>query len=556
MLHSIYIKNYVLIEQLEIDFNQRMTVFTGETGAGKSITIGALSLVLGARGDTAVIGSFGEACEVVATFDISNHPAAQKWLLNNDLSDDNTLIIRRTLNQQGRSKLWINGSPTPAHLVKELGRYLVQIHGQHDQIKLLQSATQRQLLDRSGDYGNLLNEVAEVTQQLKQIDNDILALKQAGSLSTEQKQLLDYQYQELQELDLQVGEYEQLHHDLMRVSHAQEIQQTCQQTIEDLDESDQSVRHLLAHHINQLKHLKGFDGAQACQMLDEALINVQEAIQYLTDYASDIEHDPQQQQNIEERLAQISHIARKQNTQAEQLIDHQKQLAEQLNQHQHQSEQQQKLDNQRQKLRHHYYQLSQQLTETRRQAAQQLAKNISTMIQQLGLPDAQLSIAVNPADFNDNTKPVAVGLDQIEFMIAVNKGQSPQPLSKTASGGELSRICLAIEVVGQNHDHSAFVFDEVDTGIGGATAAKVGAIMRKLSEQHQVFAVTHLPQVAGQAHDHILVSKSSDETHGLTRSAVQHLNREQRIQELARMSGGETITKTTLAQAEEFLKTG
>lgn len=555
MLQSIYIKNYVLIEQLDIDFNQCMTVFTGETGAGKSITIGALSLALGARGDTAVIGAFGDVCEVVVSFDISRHQAVQKWLKDNDFDDDG-LMIRRTLNEQGRSKLWINGSPTPAHLVRELGRYLVQIHGQHDQIKLLQSATQRQLLDRSGDYRDLLTQLAEITEKLKLLDEDIHALKQAGSLSAEQQQLLDYQFQELQELNLQSGEYEQLHQDLLRISHAQEIQQACQQAINNLDESEQSVSHLLAHHINQFKHLKGFNSEQVSQMLDEALINVQEAVQYLTDYAGDIEHDPQQQQQIEQRLEQISHIARKQNTQPELLIDHQNQLAEQLNQHQNQSEQQQKLAAQRQKLRQHYQQLSEQLTRSRKQAAKQLALNITSMIQQLGLPDAQLSIAVNPVEFSDKTKPLASGLDQVEFRIAVNKGQSPQPLSKTASGGELSRICLAIEVVGQNHDHSVFVFDEVDTGIGGATAAKVGAIMRTLSEQHQVFAVTHLPQVAGQAHDHILVSKSNDKSQGLTRSAIQHLNREQRIQELARMSGGETITKTTLAQAEEFLKTG
>ncbi|GAA4808354.1 DNA repair protein RecN [Marinicella pacifica] len=555
MLQSIYIKNYVLIEQLEIDFSPHMTVFTGETGAGKSITIGALSLALGARGDTAVIGAFGDACEVVVTFDVSGHISAQQWLKNNDFEDDN-LMIRRTLNKQGRSQLWINGSPTPAHLVKELGRYLVQIHGQHDQIKLLQSATQRQLLDRSGHYKELLTEIADITKALNQLDAETLALQQAGSLSTEQQQLLDYQYQELHELDLKEGEYEQLHQDLLQVSHAQDIQQACQQTIHDLDEADHSVRHLLAQHINQLKHLKGFDAAQVCQMLDEALINVQEAVQYLTDFAENIEHDPGQQQSIEQRLEQITRIARKQNTTAEQLTDHQQQLAEQLNRHQKQSEQQSLLDKKRRDLRQQYHDVSLRLTQARQQAAKQLAAKITAMIQQLGLPEAQLSINVNPTDFNKDSKPQVFGLDHVEFMIAVNKGQSPQPLSKTASGGELSRICLAIEVVGQNHDHTAFVFDEVDTGIGGATASKVGGIMRNLSEQHQVFAVTHLPQVAGQAHDHILVSKSSDQSHGLTRSAIQHLNREQRIQELARMAGGETITETTLAQAEEFLKTG
>ncbi len=555
MLQSIYIKNYVLIEQLEIDFNQHMTVFTGETGAGKSITIGALSLALGARGDTSVIGAFGETCEVVVSFDIANHSAVRQWLNDNDFDDDN-LMIRRTLNKQGRSQLWINGSPTPAHLVKALGRYLVQIHGQHDQIKLLNSTTQRQLLDRSGDYGELLTQIADVTEALKQLDSDRLALQQAGSLSAEQQQLLDYQYQELHELDLKKGEYEQLHQDLLQVSHAQDIQQVCQQTIHDLDESDHSVRQVLAQHMNQLKQLKGFDATQVCQMLDEALINVQEAIQYLSDHVSRIEHDPEQQNTIEQRLEQITHIARKQNTQAEQLHDHQQRLAEQLYQHQHQSEQQAALDKKRQELRQQYNDISQQLSQARQKAAQQLATKITDMIQQLGLPEAQLSIQVSPSEFNDDNKPQSHGLDHIEFMIAVNKGQTPQALSKTASGGELSRICLAIEVVGQNHDHSAFVFDEVDTGIGGATASKVGAIMRKLSKQHQVFAVTHLPQVAGQAHDHILVSKSSDQSQGITRSAIQHLNREQRIQELARMAGGETITETTLAQAEEFLKTG
>jgi DNA repair protein RecN (Recombination protein N) len=555
MLQSIYIKNYVLIEQLEIDFNQNMTVFTGETGAGKSITIGALSLALGARGDSAVIGAFGDTCEVVVSFDISRHKVVQQWLEDNDFDHEN-LMIRRTLNNQGRSKLWINGSPTPAHLVKELGRYLVQIHGQHDQIKLLQSATQRLLLDRSGDYQTLLTQVNQSAQTINRIDQQLNTLMNEGALSEEQQQLLRYQLQELEELDLQDGEYDQLHQDLERVSHAQDIQAGCQRALEDLDESDQSVSHRLAQHIEQLNHLKGFDASEVVQMLDEALINVQEAMQYLSEYASELEHDPQQQHEIEDRLSQISQVARKQNIDVSYLPEQLKQLSRQLNQHHNQAEQQQNLEQQRQHALDDYLHHARQLTQARQQAAQKLAANITEMIQQLGLPEAQLLIEVRTDQFEADSKANNHGLDHIEFMIAVNKGQSPQPLSKTASGGELSRICLAIEVVGQNHDHSAFVFDEVDTGIGGATASKVGAIMRRLSEQHQVFAVTHLPQVAGQAHDHILVTKSSDQSHGLTRSAVQHLNREQRIQELARMSGGETITETTLAQAEEFLKTG
>jgi len=555
MLQSIYIKNYVLIEQLEIDFDPNMTVFTGETGAGKSITIGALSLALGGRGDTTVIGAFGDSCEVVTTFQVANQPEVQQWLKQQDMAADNELIIRRTLNDQGRSKLWINGSPVPAHLVRDLGRFLVQIHGQHDQIKLLNSSTQRELLDRSGDYEDLLASTGQAANNINKIEQQLVALTQQGSLSEEQRQLLDYQLQELHELDLKTDEYDQLHNDLSRADNAQTIQETYSYALEMLDNDDAAISHQLAQLLHKLKHLKGENTEEITVMLDEALINVQEAAQLISDRAENFDDDPQVRAGIEQRLERIAHIARKQGVRPELLLDHQTQLEQQLSQHDSQAQAQKQLQQKLSEARTSYTEICQQLSQARQQAAHALAEKITELVRQLGLPEADLKITVEPIPASGKTVSTH-GLDRIQFTIAVNKGQSHQLLSKTASGGELSRICLAIEVVGQNQDHATFVFDEVDTGIGGGTAEKVGRIMRRLSEQHQVFAVTHLPQVAGQAHDHILVSKSSDDSQSFTRSAIQHLSRDQRIQELARMSGGETITEATLAQAEEFLTTG
>src|SRR5690606_6676389 len=246
MLQSIYIKNYVLIEQLEIDFDPNMTVFTGETGAGKSITIGALSLALGGRGDTTVMDAFGDSWEVVDKFQVAIQQQEQQWYRPQHMAAEKHLIIRRTINDQGRSKLLINGSPVPAHLVRDLGRFLVQIHGQHDQIKLLNSSTQRELLDRSGDYEDLLASTGQAANNINKIEQQLVALTQQGSLSEEQRQLLDYQLQELHELDLKTDEYDQLHNDLSRADNAQTIQETYSYALEMLDNDDAAISHQLA----------------------------------------------------------------------------------------------------------------------------------------------------------------------------------------------------------------------------------------------------------------------------------------------------------------------
>jgi DNA repair protein RecN (Recombination protein N) len=553
MLQTLYIKNFVLIDQLEIDFHDRMSVFTGETGAGKSIIIGALSLALGSRADTQTIGPFADGSEIIAEFNIKANIKATNWLKEQDLLNSDELIIRRTFNQQGRSKQWINGRPAPSGMVKELSQYLVQIHGQHDQIRLLKNHNQLQIVDQAGNHELLLKQTAEAAKTIRELEHQMDRLKAAGSMGNEQVQLLQYQFDELDQLDLGAHEYEQLHESLKTASHAQELIQNIDNAVAVLGEDDNNTEQQLAGIINKLKHSQGHDFGDICQMLEEALININEAQSELKSVAETIDSNPEHLSKIESRIEQINHVSRKQQVMPELLYQHQQQLQVTLDTHANLAKEQQQLDDQLDDANQQYRQVAANLSEQRQQAANKLAKNITKMIRDLGLPEAQFTIQLTHQE--DGAAKIS-GNDQVEFMIAANKGQSAQPLNKTASGGELSRISLAIEVSTQqkNMQHQVFIFDEVDTGIGGATAEKVGHIMQQLSQNNQVFAVTHLPQVAGHAHDHLLVSKSSKGQY--TTSKIKHLSRDERIQELARMSGGQIITEATLAQAKEFLKTG
>jgi len=563
MLQSLYIKNFVLIDHLEIDFHDKMSVFTGETGAGKSIIIGALSLALGNRADTQAIGPFSTQTEIIAEFNIENNRMAQNWLhqqdlLNNDEQRHNELIVRRTINQQGRSKQWINGRPTPSGLIKELGQYLVQIHGQHDQIRLLKNQNQLLILDQYGNYELLLKQCHETANKIQHIEKEINNLMKAGSIGKEQVQLLQYQLDELEILSLGEGEYETLHQSLKTATYAQDLIDTLNQSIQTVNESDNSIENQLTYVISNLNAAKGHDFGAIVQILEESLININEANQQLKNLCEGIDNNPDNLIQIENRLEQINHVARKQNVMPELLFQQHQDLILALSTHADLASTEKQLHEQLDQAFKNYQKTAQKLSDQRQIAAKKLAQNITSMIQDLGLPEAHFNIAVT---HQNDTKPKTIGNDHIEFMIAANKGQKAQPLNKTASGGELSRISLAIEVSTQNKPNQknndnkqAFIFDEVDTGIGGATAEKVGLIMQQLSNHNQVFAVTHLPQVAGHAHDHLLVSKSTQGEY--TTSQIAHLDQQQRIEELARMSGGQNITAATLAQAKEFLKTG
>jgi len=551
MLKSIFIRNFALLSQAEIDFEPGFTVFTGETGAGKSILVGALSQLLGDRAAVKSIRHGADRAEMVARFDLSHQPAARAWIKDQELPlDDNEVVIRRVIRKDGKSRLWINQTPSTATAVRQLAAQLVQIHGQHDHMRLTTAREQRRILDEYGQYPELLEAVKTSARRWLDAENRLQQLLMTGALNDEQAQLLRYQLAELDELAVQEGELDALHQEQQKLSHAVDLIQTVDLAVDTLLEGDQAIDGQLAKIIGHLNTATGLDFSAISKTLEEALINIEEAAADLRQLRGQLKTDPERLQAIEQRLDAIHQMARKHKVAAEMLPEHHASVAEKLSCNTQLAEKREELMSQLEAHRDSYRKAAQALSVARRAAATRLARAIEGEIRKLGLPNATVAIDVLAGEAD---KPAAEGIDQISFRIATNPGHPLAPLKDTASGGELSRIALAIEV--QRHQQSGdamtFVFDEVDTGVGGAVAEKVGQLLRELAQRHQVLAVTHLPQVAGQAHHHIKIEKITDGTH--TESQWHTLDEDTRVQELARMTGGENITETTLAQAREFL---
>ncbi|MFK8011728.1 MAG: DNA repair protein RecN [Marinicellaceae bacterium] len=548
MIQSLFIKNYVLIRQLELDFSNGFHAFTGETGAGKSIIVGALSLILGNRADYSVIRDKNKKCEISAVFDISHNKLAQKWLLDQDIEHTNEIECRRVISADGRSKSWLNTRPCTNASLKKLGSYLVQIHGQHDQIKLNNSKYQLTVIDETGQYQKSLQDVAELSMKWHKINSELTEIELAGALNESESQLLQYQYEELEQLNLTETEIDELHIEQKSLTHAVETISNIQQSMGILS-GDGNVSESITHITQHLNEVQGIDFKEVLTMLDEISINLNEIEAQLQTQQDTIEVNPEKLNKIENRLEQIYSTARKHNVTAENLYQHQQTLGEKLQLNDSQKQKRSTLLEEKNKTEKLYLKQATSLSNSRKETAEKFQKQVTQIIQKLGLGNAQFLVNIQ---HNPEALIHKSGQDTCDFEVIMNAGQAPQKMSATASGGELSRIALGVEICKkQDKQSSSFVFDEVDAGIGGAVAETVGKLMRKLSHNQQVFAVTHLPHVAGLSHQHYLVSKK--EINGLTESSVKLLNEEQRINELARMSGGSTITETTLEQAKEFM---
>ena len=548
MIKSLFIKNYVLIKQLDLDFADGFHAFTGETGAGKSIIVGALSLILGNRADYSVIRNKNEKCEISALFDISQNKLAKKWLKEQEIEYNSEIECRRVISADGRSKSWLNTRPCTNASLKQLGSLLVQIHGQHDQIKLNNSKYQLSVIDETGKYQDLLNEVDELANNHQRINNALTQIELAGALNESESQLLQYQYEELQHLNLGKTEIDDLHKQQKALTHAVETISNMEQSMAMLT-SDGNVSGAIAEITQLLSQVQGIDFKEILTMLDEVSINLNEIETQLQSKQDSVEVNPEKLNQIESRLDQIYSTARKHQVVAENLYQHQVDLGEKLKLNDAQKLKRNQLLDDKSKIEKHYIEQAKSLSEARKLTALKFQSQVTKIIQQLGLGKAQFIV-------NIQHNPEAIisknGQDTCDFEVIMNTGQAPQKMSATASGGELSRIALGVEICKkQDKQSSSFVFDEVDAGIGGAVAETVGKLMRKLSNSQQVFAVTHLPHVAGLSHQHYLVSKK--EVNGMTESSVDVLTQEQRIQELARMSGGSNITETTLEQAKTFM---
>ncbi|OCG56290.1 MULTISPECIES: DNA repair protein RecN [unclassified Gilliamella] len=551
MITQLTINNFAIVDQLLVDFTSGMTAITGETGAGKSIAIDALGLCLGNRSDASSIRYGADRVDISASFVLDDTPAAFAWLSENQLDEGNECILRRVINQDGRSKAFINGRAVPISQLKDLGQMLIQIHGQHEHQRLLRSDYQQLLLNHYMNEPTLLTQMYQAYKQWK----DAVRTYQQYEASRQERdahmQLLQYQLKELNEFSPIEGEYQQIDEEYKRLSNSEQLINLSQQSVMLLDEADDyNVNNLLSSVKNSVQELAELDSClnSVYNLLEEASIQIKEASDELRHYSERLELDPARAMQLEQRISKQIALARKHHVSPETLPElHQNLLAEfkQINQQDEQSEQ---LKADIKKYHQIAIEIAAKLHQKRLTISKTLAKNVTATMHELSMPNGQLSIDIA---FNEN-RLNSDGADQVTFLVSTNAGQNPQPLVKVASGGELSRIALAIQVLtAKKMDTPALIFDEIDVGISGPTAAKVGQLLRELGQSTQVITVTHLPQVAGHANQHYFVSK---QTNGKkTSTDMQKLDNNGRLNELARLLGGDKITDATLANAKELL---
>ena len=554
MLTQLTINNFAIVRQLEIELAKGMSVITGETGAGKSIAIDALGLCLGQRIETSMVREGQERAEICATFFIEPTNPAYQWLQEQELQDpDNPsdCILRRVINADGRSKAFINSTPVSASQLKEIGQYLIHINGQHASQLLLKNDYQLQLVDTFAHHNDLLAQMREDYRAWKNLQTQVKNFQQKVAENEAKKQLLQYQVEELDEFALRPNEYLELEEDHRRLSNSEQLTQLSQSALQLLSENEtvsiDSMLYRATQYIDELSELDPrYVSVQT--MLNDALIQVQEATSEVQHLASHIEQDPMLLQEIEQRLSQALQLARKHNVKPEELVEWHQKLKAELTALLDFSESEERLILEEKAAFEKMQHTAKQLHESRSQAAEKLAQQVTDSIKGLAMENAEFFIEMN----SDLTKVAANGADNIVFTLRSNLGQQAQPLAKVASGGELSRISLAIQVL--TSDQSAIptlIFDEVDVGISGKTASVVGKLLRQLGDKCQVLCVTHLPQVACHGHHQFNVEKFTVDDK--TETKMTALSQEERVPALARLLGGSEITDLALANAQEML---
>lgn len=551
MLAHLSVNNFAIVKSLQLELSKGMTTITGETGAGKSIAIDALGLCLGGRSDAGMVRQGEEKTEVSAAFLLENNLHATRWLEDNELLDGGECILRRTISKEGRSRAFINGSPVPLSQLKSLGQLLINIHGQHAHHQLMKSDYQMAMLDQYAGHLNLLKSTRNAYQAWRQADNHLKELRENSQQNQAQKQLLEYQIKELNELSIGEEEYEDLEQEHKRLSNSGELATTCQQAIELIYEGEEvNALGILQSANNSLIQLAELDErlAELPNLLSEAIIQIEETNNELRTYLDSIDVDPGRMAYVEERFSKVMSMSRKHHVLPEELYKHHQDLLQQVEALDCSDEKLEELANEVEKQYQSFVAKSEKLHKSRTRYAKELNKLITQSMHELSMEKAQFAIEVN----NTNTHPSPLGMDNVTFIVSTNPGQPMQPIAKVASGGELSRISLAIQVItAQKVDTPSLIFDEVDVGISGPTAAVVGKMLRKLGESTQVMCVTHLPQVAGCGHQQLFVAKNTKS--GKTETQMHTLDEQQRVSELARLLGGSQITESTLANAKELL---
>ena len=554
MLTYLQIRDFAIIDSVELDLRPGLTVLTGETGAGKSIVVDALQLLAGGRAGAEVVRANAERAEISATFDLMRAPRELKrWLEDQSVGTEAELSVRRVIATDGRSRAYLNGQSVPVQLLRELGNILIDIHGQHEFQSLTRSAAQRELLDDFGRHEGLVGQVGISHRVWLGLLNRMLELESKARDRDARLDLLRYQMRELEALQLEEGEVAQLNEERTRLANRGRLGEAAQTALMQLYEAEDGSAHAaVSRAIQALRNVSAVDSklGAVLPLVDEAAIQIREAANQLRHYIETLDVDTARHDQVERRLAAIEELARKHRVPPEELPQRTTQLKAELVEVERADSDLSQLRKEQASALEGYRTLAQQLTARRATAGRALAKDITARMQTLGMAGGRFQVEITPLT---TTEPAPHGVDQIEFRVTANPGQPLRPLAKVASGGELSRLSLAVQVSCAARETRCMVFDEVDSGIGGAIAEIIGRELHSLAESSQVLCVTHLPQVAAQGHNHLRVAKLTDGK--TTRTTLTVLSADDRVEEIARMLGGVEITAKAREHAKEMLKT-
>ena len=553
MLTQLTINNFAIVRHLNLELSEGMSVITGETGAGKSIAIDALGLCLGYRSESSMIRNGADKADITATFQMQPNSPAYLWLKEHELLDEENsheCILRRMINLEGRSKAFVNNRPLPISQLRELGQYLIHLNGQHAPQLLLKSEYQLELVDNYAGIHNLLGKMQEQYNKWRKLHQQVKNFRQQCKENEARKQLLQYQVDELDEFDIKEGEFEEMEETHTRLSNSEELTEMSQSVLDLLSDDNSNADSLIYNAIRYLEDLVDVDAnyQSSLDMLNEALIQVQEASSEVRALADSIEQDPELLAELDERISRAMSLAKKHYVSPNELWQHHSVLQDELQKLVDFEDNEDQLIADEKKAYRECVALAEQIYQERVSAAQKLAEQVTSQIKALSMENSEFYIDIQ----HDVKKLTPNGADFVEFNLRSNLGQNAQPLAKIASGGELSRISLAVQVLTANKlSTPTSIFDEVDVGSSGIAATTVGRLLRQLGNKCQVLCVTHLPQVASHGHQHFNVQKYVKDNQTETQMSL--LSERERVNALARLLGGSKITDAVLANAQEML---
>jgi len=549
MLKSLRIQNYAIIQQLDISFNEGLSIITGETGAGKSILLGAMSLILGQRADTGVLKDKSKKCLIEGSFDISNYDL-QNFFATNDIDFDALTIIRREINENGKSRAFINDTPVNLNLLKELGLQLVDIHSQHENLALSDNIFQLKIIDSIASHTDLLNEYQIKFRQYNKLNADYNNLIEKSKQAKADFDYYSFQFEQLFSAKLSENEQTDLEHELEVLTHSEEIKTNLTKTSQLLSGDGNTILNLVKESLSATQQISNFfePSKNLNQRLTSIYIELKDIASEAENLSESIEHDSSQIDKINARLDLIYSFQQKHRVATvKELLDLQKSFEQKLLEINNSDDQINQLQKELESCKENLQNLCNRITKNRQKVTPQIEKQIKAVLIELGIPNAIFKV-----DFQNTNSFTPLGCDKVTFLFTANKNSDLQDISKVASGGEMSRLMLAIKsIISQSKDLPTIIFDEIDAGVSGDIADKMGNILRKMSANMQVINITHLPQIAAKGESHYLVYKESTSKDTFTN--IRLLDKNERIREIAKMLSGAEITETALKNAEELL---